>query len=277
VKSEALLALLKRLKLRNVPISGVGLQLHGIGSVKTPFFSSSSSELADYMKAITQLGLRVEITEMDISLPAVINDFGVLGMSDQQHLQLQADLYLRAAKACAQVINCSGITVWGLRDKDSWINNFVPGGPHRPLLLDDGGTPKPSYEAVRSGILERCPNASAKLCSEPWPNPLDIGAPWPKLKCKSCVKPTLAQSTLRINPSQWNWQRPVDSYAFRWMQSRRGRNQGYRTIPLPPNRTFFKSGSSQYRRWVKVCVRAINSYGSSEWMCSASRGPFRKR
>ena len=153
LKSEALLSLVKRLKSRHVPIDGVGLQMHGLGSVRSPFFSNSSKELAQYMKSFTDLGLHVEITELDISLPAVVNDFGVPGMNDQQHLELQAKLYGNIARTCAAVSGCSGITVWGLRDKDSWLNSFVPGGPHRPLLLDDNGTPKPSYQAVRTGIL----------------------------------------------------------------------------------------------------------------------------
>lgn len=275
-KSEALLALLKRLKSRNAPIDGVGLQMHGLGSVKSPFFSNSKRELVGYMKEVTKLGLRVEITELDISLPAVVNDFGTPGMSDNQHLNLQAVLYSNIASACAQVSGCSGITVWGLRDRDSWLNSFVPGGPHRPLLLVDDGSPKPSYEAVRSGILERCLRPKTKLCSEPWPNPQDRGVPYSGIRCNGCIRPSLKGNIIAINPTKWLWKRPVQRYEIRWMQSKRGADRGYQLIPSAKNKASFRVRPSQYQRWVKVCVRAGNQYGYSTWQCSSSRGPFRK-
>jgi len=276
-KSQSLLALLTRLKKRKVPIDGVGLQLHGFGSVKSPFFSNSSKELSDYMKAIAKLGLHVEITELDISLPAVIKDFAAPGASDQQHLKLQANLYGNAAKACAQTSACSGITVWGLRDKDSWLNSFVPGGPHRPLLLDDNGSPKPAYTALAAGLLQRCHGITlnAKLCSEPWPNPQNAGVPYPARTCNECVKPALKNNILKINSLAWKWQRPIQRYSYQWMQSTMSSNSSYVAIHYATNSALFKPSHRQHLRWVKVCVRAYNDYGWSAQVCSSPRGPFR--
>jgi endo-1,4-beta-xylanase len=43
----------------------------------------------------------------------------------------------------------SRVTFWGLRDGDSWLNDWpVRGRTSHPLLFDRQGRPKPAFEAI---------------------------------------------------------------------------------------------------------------------------------
>jgi len=173
-KADGLLALVKRLKARKVPIDGVGLQLHAMLGVAEPWFPANSTKLLAYINALGKTGVKVEITEMDVSLPQVIKAAGNPKPSDTTALGLQAALFGGAAGACARSAACSGVTVWGLRDSRTWLDSYSLTSalaPNRPLLLDDLGKPKPAYLAVRDALLLRCP-ASGKqpvTCSTRWP------------------------------------------------------------------------------------------------------------
>lgn len=149
-KADALLALVRRLKRRGVPLDGVGLQTHGMLGVEPPWYPPSASAMARYMRALARLGVRVEITELDVALPLI---------EPPGRLAKQAALYRRAAAACGRVQACTGLTVWGLRDPDTWLDVFdltKANAPNRPLLLDAAGRRKPAYRAVAEGLLERC-------------------------------------------------------------------------------------------------------------------------
>jgi endo-1,4-beta-xylanase len=149
-KSDALLALVARLKKARVPIDGVGIQAHAMLGTSSPWFPSTTASLKRYIDALGKLGVKVEITELDVRLPL---------LADQPNpLAAQAAVYRRVASACAQARACSGLTVWGVRDSDSWLDSYSltsATAPNRPLLLDAGGKRKLAYRAVAAGLLER--------------------------------------------------------------------------------------------------------------------------
>ena len=173
-KAESLLALVKRLKGRGVPIDGVGLQLHAMFGVKEPNFPANSAKLLAYMNALGAAKVKVEITEMDVSLPRVVAAAGSPRISDAQALAAQAKLFGDATGACARASACTAVTVWGLRDNDSWLDSYPITkalAPNRPLLLDALGAKKPAYYAVRDALLLRCPRTGMQptVCSTRWP------------------------------------------------------------------------------------------------------------
>lgn len=149
-KAGALLALVERLKRRHVPIDGVGIQVHGMIGLAPPWFPESTATLTRYLRALGRLGVDVEVTELDVALP-------LLGpVADP--LAAQAKAYAKVARACARVRRCTGLTVWGLRDPDSWLDTDPTTrgrAPNRPLLLDGKGRRKSAYRAVVEALGER--------------------------------------------------------------------------------------------------------------------------
>jgi endo-1,4-beta-xylanase len=132
-KLRALLALAGRLKQRGVPIDGIGLQNH-TNTANPP----TEADLRRTFGRIAALGLDVEITEMDVTVPP------------DGDLAAQARAYAAAARACVAAPNCTGLTVWGVTDKWSWL-----GAEKRPLLFDASGDPKPALTAVRDALTPR--------------------------------------------------------------------------------------------------------------------------
>ena len=122
-KLEALLALAKRLKQRGVPIDGIGLQGH-TDSEDYPHRPTFDKAL----KAIDKLGLKAEITELDVE-------------------GAEPKAFAAAASACAAAPNCTGVTVWGVTDRWSWI-----GADKQPLPFDSDGKPKPALEALTRAL-----------------------------------------------------------------------------------------------------------------------------
>jgi endo-1,4-beta-xylanase len=128
--SRALLKLMRRLKRRGVPVDGVGLQNHRL--------DGSMSTRRQFQKVFAQyrrLGLKVAITEMDMPIRSAAQ------------LPSQTRSYQQAAEACAAAPNCTGLTVWGVTDKYSWL-----GSAGEPLLFDEQARPKPSFYAVLKAL-----------------------------------------------------------------------------------------------------------------------------
>jgi endo-1,4-beta-xylanase len=125
-KSDGLLALVKDLKARGVPINGVGFQAHVYGARQ-----ATEADLSSNLQRFGASGLDVELSEMDVRA------------SDLLAGSTQADVYGRYARVCRQVTACKKLTVWGVSDATSWL-----GLAEAPLLLDGAYTPKPAYDSV---------------------------------------------------------------------------------------------------------------------------------
>ncbi|WP_158853524.1 endo-1,4-beta-xylanase [Saccharothrix deserti] len=122
-KTQGVYRMVQDFKARGVPIDCVGLQSH--------FGTSIPGDYQTTIQRFAVLGVDVQITELDIA-----------GSGAQQ-----ADSYRRVTQACVAVARCTGITVWGIRDTDSWR---YPGDS--PLLFDGSGNKKPAYNAVLDAL-----------------------------------------------------------------------------------------------------------------------------
>ncbi len=139
-KSDKVYELVQGLIARDVPIDGVGLQTH----IGKPNPSPSASEIAANIKRLTDLGLEVQISELDIN--------GCDNVSPMQQEQVYHDI----VAACVAEPLCTAVTMWGITDKYSWVNSFNESGCNgqsaHALLWDDNYTKKGSYDAVMKAL-----------------------------------------------------------------------------------------------------------------------------
>ncbi|MQS07741.1 endo-1,4-beta-xylanase [Streptomyces sp. IF17] len=134
-KSDAMYRLVSNLVARGVPIDGVGFQSHMILGQVPSTYQQNLQRFAD-------LGLEVAVTELDIRMNTP---------ADPTRLQRQANEYASVTEACLAVSRCSGITVWGISDRDSWIPDWFQ-GEGAANLYDDNYQPKPAYYAMREAF-----------------------------------------------------------------------------------------------------------------------------
>jgi endo-1,4-beta-xylanase len=119
-KTQAVYAMVKDFKARGVPIDCVGFQAH---------FNSDNPVPSNYHTTLSNfaaLGVDVQITELDIE-----------GSGSSQAQQFQG-----VVQACQAVARCTGISVWGVRDTDSWRASGTP------LLFDGAGNKKAAYTST---------------------------------------------------------------------------------------------------------------------------------
>ncbi|MCZ7553104.1 MAG: endo-1,4-beta-xylanase [Anaerolineales bacterium] len=141
-KSQAIYMLAQEMIRQSIPLDGIGLQMH------TDLYQSPPpSDLAANIRRLTDLGLEVHITEIDVRLQT---------SSDPEPVRLaaQAEVYRQVISTCLDFPRCRAFVTWGLTDRYSWIPYWT-GNPDAPLLFDVNGAPKPAYEAVREAFLGR--------------------------------------------------------------------------------------------------------------------------
>ncbi|MFJ2510514.1 endo-1,4-beta-xylanase [Streptomyces griseoviridis] len=119
-KTQGVYSMVKDFKARGVPIDCVGFQSH-FGSGGAP--ASLQTTLSNF----AALGVDVQLTEVDIA-------------------QASSSAYAGTVNACLNVARCTGITVWGIRDSDSWRSG------DNPLLFDGNGNAKAAYTSVLNAL-----------------------------------------------------------------------------------------------------------------------------
>ena len=145
-KRDAFLDLIRRLRDANVPVHGVGVQAHLIGSL-----AIDRGRLGDFLRAVRGLGLDIMITELDVVDNEFPRDEGLRDKLVAQKTQEFLDCVFDAAQP-------TGILTWGLSDKYTWVPIYYKrqdGAPNRPLPLDRDMQVKPMYTVV-SEFITRC-------------------------------------------------------------------------------------------------------------------------
>jgi endo-1,4-beta-xylanase len=143
-KSEAIYAMVREFRLRDVPIHGMGFQMH-ITNLH-PDIKSISANIGRF----TALGMQVQITEMDVSLPLDTN-----GNAKPEDLELQAAVYRQIASVCLSHPRCTALQTWGFTDKYSWIGSHSHHTQGAALPFDRDYQPKPAYGALRDALKSR--------------------------------------------------------------------------------------------------------------------------
>lgn len=129
-KSDTLFSTLEGMLERNIPIDGVGFQLH--------LFSDFSQfdEVRSNFQKVADLGLDIYITELDV------------GLRSSNDLQAQATVFSQITKICLEQARCKAIQTWGFTDQYSFRENF------QPLMFDNAYQAKPAYQAIQDALSQ---------------------------------------------------------------------------------------------------------------------------
>lgn len=168
-KREGAIAMVKKIQAAGVRIDAIGIQGHWhLG--KVPF-----QEIEESIDAFAQLGIKVNFTELDISvLPnplrgntADVNSTATApiegagtgdkttanpwpnGLPDSVQDRLAADYAMLFQLFVKHRHQIGRVTFWGVEDGVSWLNNWpVRGRTNYPLLFDRDYAPKKAFYSV---------------------------------------------------------------------------------------------------------------------------------
>ena len=139
-KSDAIYDLVKDLRQQGL-VDGVGLQMH-ISAASFP----AVADIRANIQRLADLGLQVNISEMDVRIREVAGDVAT-------RLARQRQVYRDVVGACVAVPRCEAVTFWGFTDAHTWIDGAF--GPDDPLLLDEQYRAKPAFFGVEDAFLQR--------------------------------------------------------------------------------------------------------------------------
>jgi endo-1,4-beta-xylanase len=148
-KRDRVYKLLKKLVDAGVPINAVGLQAHW------SLYEPSATDLRTTIKLFSSLGLKVQITELDVSIfpwekSARALRPGEKGVLTPELEKQQQEKYAEVFKIFREnkkVI--TGVTFWNVSDRYTWLDEYpVRGRKNFPLLFDQNLQPKKAYWSV---------------------------------------------------------------------------------------------------------------------------------
>jgi endo-1,4-beta-xylanase len=143
-KRSAVLALVRGMQQRSVPIDAVGIQSHIHAGPNYTY----GPALTQFMKDIQKLGLKIMLTEMDVNdrdLPADIPT------RDKAVGELYAS-YLNTTLANPAVL---ALLTWGITDRSTWLNHEgarKDNLPERSLPFDADLKPTPAFFAELNAL-----------------------------------------------------------------------------------------------------------------------------
>ena len=141
-RRKATLRLLERLRARNVPIDGFGMQ----GHLKKYMANYSEKVLSKFMDEVAAMGLKILVTEFDV---ADIRGPLDIGQRDREIADL-THMFLDVCFSKKEVLGC---LTWGLTDKYSWLSwastyKWPDGQLSRGLPFDASFNRKPMWNAM---------------------------------------------------------------------------------------------------------------------------------
>jgi len=145
-KIQSILAMVADFKSRNIPIHGLGIQMHI--DVKT-----LNSGIENAIRQLAATGLKIHLSELDIRVnpsntsPFVYTD--ALQSAQQEKFRFVVKTYRSLVPADQQF----GITTWNVSDNDSWIINYLKRTDY-PLLFNSSYQKKKTYNGFLQGLKD---------------------------------------------------------------------------------------------------------------------------
>ncbi len=159
-KCKGVVSMIKKLQAQGARVDAIGMQCH-VG-LDYP----TISEFEKSIEAFTALGVKVMITEMDLSvLPSPFRNMGA-DISTNVDYKKQLNPYADSLPDSVNILfenryldffklflkhqdEISRVTVWGVNDLNSWRNNWpVMGRTDYPLLFDRNNRAKPVVKKI---------------------------------------------------------------------------------------------------------------------------------
>jgi endo-1,4-beta-xylanase len=150
------LRLLEQFKSKNVPVHALGIQSHlgNDGRIQ----DAQRKQWQDFVDAVTSMGYRLLITELDVNDKDLPGDFA----TRDAHVAAAAKDYLDLMLSYKQL---DQVLCWGMVDKFSWLQQFSKRSdqtPQRSTPYDDGYRPKPLRQAL-AAAFEAAPSRTASV------------------------------------------------------------------------------------------------------------------
>ncbi|MDT0647976.1 endo-1,4-beta-xylanase [Zunongwangia sp. F260] len=145
-KRNAILNMVNNFKSNNVPIDGIGMQMHLNHNWPVDDLSTAIQDVA-------ATGLLVHVSELDVK----VNYDDQISQLTEERAQAQEEQYQRAAYNYTQLVPADqqyGITIWGFRDQDSWL---YEGGSDWALLYDEDFNTKVAHRGLVTGLRGEAP------------------------------------------------------------------------------------------------------------------------
>ena len=138
-KRKTFLKLCETLLKNGAPLHGIGTQTHIDAGIAPGMITTA-------MRDIASLGLKVHVSEVDISL----RESQATNLAQPRIDQVRVMQELLQAYHDVPASQRHGLTLWGLRDSDSWLNAPKEKKgllPDEPVLFDSQGRAKPLAQA----------------------------------------------------------------------------------------------------------------------------------
>jgi endo-1,4-beta-xylanase len=144
-KRQEMIDLLKGMKQRGVPVDAVGLQMHI--DIRGP----SVQQIRETIEALAATGVKVIITELDISMYTSASEakktITPAMLTEQAQRYKDVFALFREQQQKGNLVNM--VVLWGSNDGMSWKNNYpVQGRGDAPLLFDARFQAKPAFWAL---------------------------------------------------------------------------------------------------------------------------------
>lgn len=159
-KREGVIKMVKKIQEKGIKIDGIGMQGHW------QLDSPTIEEIEKSIIAYSSLGVKVTITELDVSV--LPSPWGQQGAEVSQKFEntpkmnpypktLPDSIQTKLAERYAAIFKLflkhkekiSRVTFWGVNDSQSWLNDWpIKGRTNYPLLFDTKLTPKKAYYSV---------------------------------------------------------------------------------------------------------------------------------
>jgi len=134
-KNTFILNLVKGLKQRNIPITGVGMQAH----LEHNLSASRISVISKFVDSLAKYDLKGQITELDLGIPQ--------GTVTAATLKAQAASYAMMMDLFLSKPNMQSFVMWGFTDRYTWLTapEFAD---EQPLIFDANLNKKSAYDSL---------------------------------------------------------------------------------------------------------------------------------